>query len=51
MKSSGKRVNIALHGLIEDLGLDFVQLGQVAIQHHFLIANKVDFPLDAFDGS
>ena len=45
----GETPLVALDGLNQDTRLDFLQLGQVAVEHHLVPADKKNALPDAFD--
>ena len=49
MKSEGKRGAVAADLLVELFRGDAIKLCQVAIEHHLLISNQINFALDNLD--
>jgi len=45
----GEPPEVSFDGAVERLGLDSVQQGQIAIQHHLFAANQVNSLFNSFD--
>jgi hypothetical protein len=45
-KVFGETLRVAFYGLVEDLGWDFIQGGQVEIQHYSLAPDLIDLIAD-----
>ncbi len=45
-----KALAIAPNLFVEALSWDFIQLGQINVEHHLVPANQIDSPLDELDG-
>ena len=39
-------IQVSLYGLQENLGFDTIEIGQVTVQHDFVVTDKVDMSLN-----